>query len=294
MIKRTLSMLFVLLLALTLAACGNSSAASPPRRVNISTLRPNEFSASTLPNGNGYRSGSGTPSDGNDNSGDSGTSTDGNNVYSSAVVGDIIQFGAFDWRVLDIQDGKALIITDKIIENKPYNTEFEDVKWETSDLRSYLNGEFYERFSESDRACIAQSQVINNDNPWYGTSGGSDTTDRIFLLSVEEVVKYFGDSGHLANIPADSEEDGLLRDEYNDDRIAYHIGGSYDSYVLDGERFDDYTVAEGEEWWWWLRSPGCYDDMAADVWTRGCIGMDGADVNDPQGGVRPSLWLMLN
>jgi hypothetical protein len=26
-------------------------------------------------------------------------------------------------------------------------------------------------------------------------SGGADTSDRIFLLSIEEVVRYFGDSG---------------------------------------------------------------------------------------------------
>ena len=41
-------------------------------------------------------------------------------------VGDKIQFGKFIWRVLEIQDGKALIITDKIIEQRSYHNEYEN------------------------------------------------------------------------------------------------------------------------------------------------------------------------
>lgn len=45
-----------------------------------------------------------------------------------------------------------------------------------------------------------QSRIIpvineNPDNQCYGTKGGEDTQDRIFLLSLEEATcKYFGDS----------------------------------------------------------------------------------------------------
>jgi hypothetical protein len=38
-----------------------------------------------------------------------------------------INFGGYDWRVLDVQDGKALIITDKVIDNRTYNEEYKDV-----------------------------------------------------------------------------------------------------------------------------------------------------------------------
>ncbi|MCL2634456.1 MAG: hypothetical protein FWD34_08100, partial [Oscillospiraceae bacterium] len=39
-------------------------------------------------------------------------------------VGDIIQLGGYDWRVLDVQDGRAFIITDRIIDNRAYHNEF--------------------------------------------------------------------------------------------------------------------------------------------------------------------------
>ena len=44
-----------------------------------------------------------------------------------ANIGDIIQFGGHDWRVLDVRDGKALLLSDKIIEKRPYHDEYEDV-----------------------------------------------------------------------------------------------------------------------------------------------------------------------
>ena len=39
----------------------------------------------------------------------------------------------------------------------------------------------------------------NKDNQWQGTKGGNTTADKVFLLSLEEVVKCFGDSGDLKN-----------------------------------------------------------------------------------------------
>ena len=108
-----------------------------------------------------------------------------------------INFGAYDWYVLVKQNGRALIITEKVIERRPYHSQECDVTWETCDMRKYLNGEFYSSFSEADRARILGSVNENPDNPWYGTPGGNPTTDKIFLLSIGEVIRYFGDSGWI-------------------------------------------------------------------------------------------------
>jgi hypothetical protein len=35
-----------------------------------------------------------------------------------------IRFGAYDWRVLDVQDGKALLLTDKVIEKRSFHAEY--------------------------------------------------------------------------------------------------------------------------------------------------------------------------
>lgn len=99
--------------------------------------------------------------------------------------------------MLGKQEGRALILSEKVIEKRGYHSQETEITWETCDLRKYLNNEFYNSFSDSDREHIIEVVNNNNDNPWYGTSGGKPTTDRIFLLSIEEVVKYFGNSGML-------------------------------------------------------------------------------------------------
>ena len=40
-------------------------------------------------------------------------------------IGDKIRFGRYDWRVLDIQNDMALIITDEIIEQRVYHDAYD-------------------------------------------------------------------------------------------------------------------------------------------------------------------------
>ena len=98
------------------------------------------------------------------------------------------------WRVLEL-DRKAetaLLIAEEPVCNRAYHDELEDITWEHCSLRKWLNEEYYEKtFSEEEKAAILECKLQNPDNPKYGTIGGNDTTDRIFLLSVEEAGKYF-------------------------------------------------------------------------------------------------------
>ncbi|MDR3002338.1 MAG: DUF6273 domain-containing protein [Fibromonadaceae bacterium] len=110
-------------------------------------------------------------------------------------IGSNISFGGYNWCVLDIKNDAALIITEGIIEQRSYHNAYKDITWAECSLRKYLNGEFYDKFNATDKAKIIQVKNKNPDNQWYGTNGGADTRDRIFLLSLEEVAcKYFGDS----------------------------------------------------------------------------------------------------
>jgi len=184
-------------------------------------------------------------------------------------IGDMIPFGAYQWRVLDIQGGRALLISQNILEQRAYNTSPVDITWENCSLRAYLNGDFYNTFSVADRNRIVQVTNVNANNQWFGTHGGANTQDRIFLLSLAEVVQYFGDSGQLSNRPPYAE---YISDQYNSNRMA----------TLDGWAF-----------WFWLRSPGFYSYRASNVFGSGGIGVDGGDVDLFNGGVRPALWLNL-
>jgi hypothetical protein len=141
-------------------------------------------------------------------------------------IGDIIPFGEYNWRVLDVQSDRALIITEGILPRElkyhsAYNNDCESVTWETCDLRKYLNGKFLSKF---DISKIVPTTNSNPDNPQYGTSGGNSTQDMIFLLSLDEADTYF--------------TDGAARTALDSD---------------------------GEKAWWWLRSPGAYGHCTATV-----------------------------
>ena len=184
-----------------------------------------------------------------------------------AEVSNIIQFGGYDWRVLDIQGGKALLLSDKVLESRAYHRSHVDgIIWAECDLRAYLNGEFYDSLGD-DKAHIAETKAITGNNPWFGTNGGVKTDDKIFLLSIEEVVEYFGDSGQLENRP-----DSVwgMDDRYSAARIA--------------------SNENGDASWWWLRSPGLDSGSAATVSIVGSVGISGIKA-DYDCGVRPALWL---
>ncbi|MCL2063418.1 MAG: DUF6273 domain-containing protein [Candidatus Cloacimonetes bacterium] len=110
---------------------------------------------------------------------------------SSVRVGDIITFGRYQWRVLEVQENRVLIITQDIIERREYDTSRFGITWANCSLRAYLNGEFYNSFNPTDRARIVLTDVQNPNNPTYGTAGGVTTRDRIFLLSIQEAQRYF-------------------------------------------------------------------------------------------------------
>jgi len=197
-------------------------------------------------------------------------------------VGDKVSFGSYDWRVLDIQSNAALMITECIIEQRSYHNVYTDITWADCSLRKYLNGEFFDQLSEIDQSRIIPVSNKNPDNQWYGSKGGLDTQDSIFLLSLEEVCKYFGDSlAKLQNRGKNQRYWFERKDENNSKRLAKLLG---------------------KEWcWWWLRSPGRVNVKAVYIFgTDGNIGIQGnnvlkGNISDGKctGGVRPALWMKL-
>lgn len=200
-------------------------------------------------------------------------------------IGDKIKFGRYEWRVLDIKDGAALIITEDIIELRAYHNKSGDITWADCELRNYLNGDFLNNFAEEDKIRIIPTTVVNCGNPWFDTMGGEDTIDKIFLLSIEEAVcKYFGDSSENLRVPNGKYKYWFTRKDVNNEkRKSTYLG---------------YT------WWWWLRSPGRKQVKAAYVHGDGNIGIQGNSAlkcnlsgvyhpadNDVRGGVRPVLWI---
>ena len=211
------------------------------------------------------------------------------------------------WRVLNRNGNDALLLADIALDDQEYNTNYTDMTWESSSMRSWLNGygasvnqpkTDYSRknfinsaFTSTQRNAISTTNVVNANNIHYGTAGGNNTSDKIFLLSESEVyntdiaVKYGFVKGHDTRDEARRSRSstysyamGAIRYEYDD---YYQITDDNDSPEYNGNSR------------WWLRSPGCSRDYAAEVSYYGWINRSGCDVNSYDVGVRPALHLNL-
>lgn len=104
---------------------------------------------------------------------------DANNVE----VGEIIELGDWYWIVLAVDDDKALIINQQIIDWQPINVDDPSASWQDSNLREWLNNDFYNSFTIDEQARIIGVSASRN--------------DKIFLLSVMEVITFWGGDNQI-------------------------------------------------------------------------------------------------
>ena len=209
--------------------------------------------------------------------------------------GDIITLGHYEqdnnpdngpepieWMVLDTQDGKALLLSKYGLDMKPYNTELEDITWETCTLRAWLNSDFLESaFSTEEQSAILATEVDNNDAQGYSdwnTTGGNNTQDRLFLLSYNEANRYLG----VKYVLDDNSENVTSRVAPTDYAIAQG------AWVANKQQ----TTEDKPSGWWWLRSPGEFQIYVGIVISDGSF--SGTNLNFDHSTVRPALWLDLN
>ncbi len=208
-------------------------------------------------------------------------------------VGNIVTFGhyeqdnnlsngseAIEWIVLDVHDGKALLLSRYGLDAKPYNTEFTDITWEKCTLRSWLNNEFLRTaFSSEEQTAILITTVDNSANQHHigfgwCTNGGNNTQDKVFLLSCAEVEQYL------------SVKQDFRSTEARVTPTEYAIKAGADAN-------DTYKTADGSmAGWWWLRSPGYHQHSGAAVDSAGVLSHFSSSFDT--GIVRPALWLNLN
>ena len=206
---------------------------------------------------------------------------------SEVAKGLTVEFGDLQWVVLDVEEERILLLAKNIIDIRSYNFDCVVSTWEDCAIRKYLNNDFLKHFTKEDAKRISKTTLINSDNLWYETRGGNDTTDRIFLLSIDESDKYFGDSRNYAS---------KIRQKYHT-----HSGGDFYGDNVNGCCFsNEYNSARQvlfNDTAWWLRSPGGNltsgdTTRAAAVSREGCVHVGGITVTDIAG-IRPALWLEL-
>ena len=193
-------------------------------------------------------------------------------------IGETIEFGNYpqdkdgtekpiEWIVMKKEGNQVLLLSKYVLDAKSYNEGWGDVTWETSDIRQWLNNEFYTTaFNKAEKAKIQTSLIKNEDNSEYGTSGGNDTEDKVFLLSEKEAETLFSD-----------EEERIAKATEYAEKLGVDINEN----------------SEEKGAWWWLRSPGNDSFYAALVNYYGWVYGDGIGVNCNVYGVRPALHLNL-
>ena len=206
------------------------------------------------------------------------------NVYY--YVNMLVSFGSYPqsgshdpilWRILDISGNEALLMSLHGLDCVQYHTSDTGVTWADSYVREWLNGTFYQTaFTYREQNAVVQKYIRNSANRYYpNTPAGPDTLDKVFLLSVDETLRY---------LPR-PEDRCITGTEYAFSRGAYRNNTG-----------DDYV-------WWWTRSPGKSTDHAARI--RGAVannadgdlpaGYIGTNrVNDTEDVVIPCIWVNLS
>ena len=196
-----------------------------------------------------------------------------------------VKFGSYkneeiEWYVLDYKEGKNLLISKYILDTQmiydPGEEEYPNIMtWEETTIRTWLNEDFMNgAFSNEEKAKIETTLVENHENDWYGTPGGNDTEDKIFLLSSDEAAQYF--SSDLERVAKPTKQ----------------VKEKYEAW-LDGKL--DYS--------WFLRTPGIFGKKNATVTCNGRVDQAGewgdslvsvSDSSTTIHGIRPAMWVKLD
>ena len=192
-----------------------------------------------------------------------------------------------EWIVLDVQNGKSMLITKYMIELKNYYPQQKRdwdkfvPTWEKSDLRNWLNKDFYNlAFTNNEQNVILDTKVDNSKKQgnsearhgyrYISIEDGINTTDKIFILSYAEAWHYLDTKGRAG--------------EYTD-----YAG--YLSMLDSVENYDSTDMRIRKEGSWLLRSPGESSRTLLWVWYNGELTQSAIST---MAGIRPALWVDLS
>ena len=197
-------------------------------------------------------------------------------ALKSAKVGDVVKFGTYEqdndttngkeeieWMVLDVEEGKVLVVSKYALDCRSYHDENVSVTWENCSLRGWLNDEFLNTaFADAEQAMIPTVTVSADKNPEYSTNPGNATQDKVFLLSIDEVKRYF-----------DSDAERQCQ------------------ATIYAETQGSYVTAYNGCCEWWSRTPGYDWRYVSSVGDNGSV--QNIDYPVTNHTVRPALWIDL-
>lgn len=200
-----------------------------------------------------------------------------------------------EWIILEKQGNRALLLSKYILDCKCYNNEDTSITYENSSIRNWLNGYFVNTaFINDEKLKIVLQQNSHDDNTNFNRIVVSNpTTDNVFLLSINDIAKYFYNNNYEFDI-----NKKLLAKGTNYAKSINNNGQKLN--VMDVyEAFDDGNAEHVKEEMfrngyskYWLSDIMIHRDMphwAAYIDDSSLV--DDTGIDDLVIGVRPAIWV---
>ena len=205
-----------------------------------------------------------------------------NGMYS---VGSIICMGKYpqtseiptplEWKILANDGKRVLLITKTPLDERPFHESKCAIDWSRSTIRKWLNNDFLNIFNPDEKARILETELNTPDNAQFNIPGSGRTTDKVFLLSVEEVERY---------LPHKSDRYGKAIQLY---------ANAHPDFVITADSVDNniYTKSMIGNCNYWLRSPGSQNNCACMINFTGEIAQYG--IVNGKIPIRPAMYISI-
>ena len=101
---------------------------------------------------------------------------------------------AIEWRVLKVENGEALLISQYALDSQPYNEKYAVALWSKCTLRTWLNTAFYDAaFNDTEKQSIVTKKLEN----WKDVN----TQDTVSLLDNDEAKTLFENHADRMTVP---------------------------------------------------------------------------------------------
>lgn len=108
-------------------------------------------------------------------------------ISKTLGIGDTFELADLTWKILDISDKGYMCLADRLDEKMGFDSECNN--WQASDLRKYLNTDFYKKLS----GAVGEDNIIPFERNLLSLDGQSEygtCEDKVSLLTVDEYRKY--------------------------------------------------------------------------------------------------------
>lgn len=209
-----------------------------------------------------------------------------------------------EWVAVEKDDAnkKVLLMTKYIIDYQLFS-DSDDIEWKDTRIRKWLNEDFINKaFSDDERIKILDTKLNNNykyswsklnsDSDTYEVHKAEDTIDKVFLLSTDDIIKYFYNNNYNIDIADSSCENKILSTKPT----------SYASNIKDNN-YGTISISTNKKKWnygnsgWALRS---MSKLINSEYESGILGLDEVMSSGRVGtsralnhyyGIRPAMWV---